>query len=396
MLSTASQFLHNSLHPSIYVAPYSPTSIEIDANPDKDSWSRIPWSKDFDDIRGPFDAPPNERPSQKCRTRFKMQWDDSFLYILAIMESDMEVQATFTERNSPIYHQDSDFEVFVDPLGSCHFYKELEMNALNTIWNLMLDKPYSDGGVEYSGRIAKFGDDRYYEVQHMKTSVKVLKGKLNQKNKGDVVWAAEIALAHQDTLKHQEFSGLNLSPLVGDLWRINFSRVEKKGGINWTWQQERIWDPIKKRHEGKVDMHLPDAWGYVQFGPSLEKSNEIGEVPFSKIMEGKGDPLWPAKLAVMNVYYAQQSYKECHGGNFASDLKSLSEFTDERILAPFCSMKDSRYELKLITENNVDGFIFTIYTEGSMISVTNNRLLNVKNVYITESYNGRIDNSNQD
>ena len=80
----------------------------------------------------------------------------------------MTVEAHFTERNSPIFQKDSDFEVFVDPLGSCHGYKEYEVNALNTVWNLMLDRPYGDGGVEHSGRIAKPGDALYYDVKHQK------------------------------------------------------------------------------------------------------------------------------------------------------------------------------------------------------------------------------------
>ena len=74
-----------------------------------------------------------------------MMWDYDYVYILATVESNMEVRATFTQRNSPIFQQDSDFEVFVDPLSSCHFYKELEVNPLSTVWNLMLDKPYRDG-----------------------------------------------------------------------------------------------------------------------------------------------------------------------------------------------------------------------------------------------------------
>ena len=252
-----------------------------------------------------------------------MQWDHEYLYVLALIHSDMEVPATFKERNSPIFHRDSDFEVFADPLGSCHFYKELEMNALNTVWNLMLDKPYTNGGTEHSTRIAKFGDRNYYEVERLKTAAKLLRGKLNHSESthsddrnthsdyvskgGDNLWAVEIALAHTDTLKHQATP----IPKVGERWRINFSRVEKKGEINWTWQPQRIWDPVLRKHVGKVNMHLPDAWGYVQFTTAVEDCNDcsIGQVPLEKIiLEGKGDPLWPARLALMNVYYAQERY----------------------------------------------------------------------------------------
>jgi len=99
----------------------------------------------------------------------------------------------------------------------------------------------------HSARIAKFGDRNYYEVERLKTAAKLLRGKLNHSEPthsddrstysdyvskgGDNLWAVEIALAHTDTLKHQATA----IPKVGERWRINFSRVEKKGEINWTW-----------------------------------------------------------------------------------------------------------------------------------------------------------------
>ena len=325
--------IHWALHPNIYVAPYTNTPIEVNGNIEKDEWASVPWSYDFDDIRGEDDAPSDERPSLECRTRMKMMWDDDFLYIAAILESDMEVRATFEARNSPIYHEDSDFEVFVDPNSSCHHYKELEMNAINTVWNLMLDKPYADGGQEHSGRIAKPGDEKYYDVEGQKTAVRILEGSLNKPGRQRTVWAVEIALSHRDTMKHQ----LSAKPQEGDQWRINFSRVEMKGKINWTWQKQKVWDPEQRKHCGKVDMHMPDAWGYVRFGPSMKdakKDEIIGEVSSKDIVKGAGDPMWPTRLAAMNIYYAQRRYYELNN-MFANSLQDLSEFIDEEILAPY-------------------------------------------------------------
>ena len=82
-----------------------------------------------------------------------------------------------TERNSVVFH-DNDFEVFVDPDGSCHHYKEFEMNALNTTWNLLLDKPYRNKGHENSTRVdPQYGFDMY--PQGMRTAVFV-KGEPNK------------------------------------------------------------------------------------------------------------------------------------------------------------------------------------------------------------------------
>jgi len=48
------------------------------------------------------------------------------------------------------------------------------------------------------------------------------------------------------------------SPRVGNMMRINFSRVERQGAINWTWQPQVVWDPKNQRYTGYVAMHLPD------------------------------------------------------------------------------------------------------------------------------------------
>jgi hypothetical protein len=146
---------HYSLYPYSYIAPrYNEESFgvtnkgplidRLDGDLSKDEWAHVPWqSEAFDDIRGPNEAvPADERPPPGCGTQFKMMWDDQYLYIGVLLQSDNRTVATsFTKRNEPIFQQDSDFEVFLDPAASCHFYKELELNAWNTVWNLYLDKP---------------------------------------------------------------------------------------------------------------------------------------------------------------------------------------------------------------------------------------------------------------
>lgn len=77
-------------------------------------------------------------------TRMKMRWDDEFLYVGAELQ-ETQLWANLTVNNSIIYY-DNDFEVFVDPDGSNNFYKELEINARNLNWNLLLVRPYLNGG----------------------------------------------------------------------------------------------------------------------------------------------------------------------------------------------------------------------------------------------------------
>jgi hypothetical protein len=340
---------HWDMYPRSYIAPktYFPGLIDrLDGDLTKDVWSGVPWSDAFEDIRGVDDAPKEARPRPTCKTRFKAIWDDSHLYFGAMLESDFETQAHFTERNSPIFKKDSDFEVFVDPMGTTHDYKELEVNAINTIWNLLLDKPYDNGGAEHSGRIAKPGEKYYYEVYKQRTAVQLLKGRLNDPNEG-ATWSVEIALSYDDIFanitKKCDCNGRDNPPVVGSMWRINFSRVEKQGDINWTWQPQVVWDAARRRYSGYVAMHLPDAWGYIVFGDgggngqNNASPDALIEDRSSSVSSIHGrDPTWPARLAAMNVYYAQHYYRSNNSDNsFASDMEQLKDLVDQKIVEPF-------------------------------------------------------------
>ena len=134
---------HWRLAPRQYVARRLATDsspLTIDGDLEKPEWAEVEWSAPFGDIRGVADAPKEAQPTAKQQTRMKMRWDDEYLYVAAHLESDFPVHASFTKHNEPIFTEDSDFEVFVDPGGTTHAYKELEINALNTVWNLMLNR----------------------------------------------------------------------------------------------------------------------------------------------------------------------------------------------------------------------------------------------------------------
>uniref|UniRef100_A0A7S2MPL8 Carbohydrate-binding domain-containing protein n=1 Tax=Zooxanthella nutricula TaxID=1333877 RepID=A0A7S2MPL8_9DINO len=235
----------------------------------------------------------------------KMMWDDEYLYVAAVMDFPVgdELVAKFTERNSPIFHTDSDFEVFIDPAGCCHGYKELELNAINTVWNLMLDKPYSDGGGERSGRVAKPGDKDYWEVKAQKTAARITRGALHRPDQ-PAQWCCELAFAHSDTLGVAPVAGA--SPAVGKHWRIDFSRVEKKGDVNWVWSPQVVWNPAEQRYKGEVNMHLPDAWGYVLF------ADAEGRLEGGAPGDAWRDPEWPARRAAAAAYYAVREFQGAH------------------------------------------------------------------------------------
>jgi len=408
---------HWDLYPKTYTAPKAPTSFLDQLNGDltKPAWASVPWSDDFDDIRGVEDAPQAERPSPSCRTRFKAMWDDTHLYFGALVESDFETQAHFTERNSPIYQKDSDFEIFVDPIGSCHHYKEFEVNAINTVWNLMLDKPYGDGGREFSGRVAKPGEEQYYEVYNQRSATKVVKGRLNSPGQG-ATWSVEVAMSFDDLLKDEFLEdhvgdtsiGSTTTPAADDgahsrisppppragtMLRVNFSRVEHQGDTNWTWQPQIVWDPTRSRYGGFIQMHFPDAWGYLVLGDSSDEgeralqSNGTGRLDLTIANNGDSngnagatvrDPSWPARLAAMNVYYAQHAHRDAEGV-FASTMQQLAPFVDRNVTEPFSIRLSTQSPSS--SEPSSDHFSAVISSEhlNCEVSITDDRHVQVQN-----------------
>ncbi len=247
------------------------------------AWQSAAWTEDFTDIEGEL------QPAPRFRTRAKMLWDDDYFYIAAELE-EPHVWATLTEHDSVIF-QDPDFEVFLDPDGDNHNYYEIEINALGTVWDLRLVKPYRDGGPALNE----------WHVPGLKKAVHV-DGTLNDPSDTDRSWTVEMALPWPVLA---EFAGRPAPPADGDQWRVNFSRVEwdvtvedgKYRKVPNTPEHNWVWSP-----QGVIDMHRPERWGYVQFS-----SSPPGTTPF------RLDPSAPARDLLMAVYYAQQEYRQAHG-----------------------------------------------------------------------------------
>jgi Carbohydrate family 9 binding domain-like len=230
----------------VYHAPFLPGIELLDGRLDKAPWTACQWSDDFVDIEG------DVRPLPRYRTRMKMFWAEDGLYVGAELE-EPHVWGTLTERDSVIFH-DNDFEVFLDPDNDGYAYAELEINALNTVWDLLLIRPYREQGRGVDG----------WDIQGLRTAVYV-DGSLNDPSDQDRGWSVEICIPWHSLW---EISKGSVPPEVGDQWKINFSRVQwvtdvidgkyvKRPGLpedNW------VWSP-----QGVVDMHVPAMWGLVEF-----------------------------------------------------------------------------------------------------------------------------------
>jgi hypothetical protein len=280
-------------HPRGYVCYRAAGPIQIDGRLDEPAWQTAPWSDDFTDIEG------EKRPKPRYRTRVKMLWDDEYLYVAAELE-EPHVWAKLKQHDAYIFHDDNDFEVFIDPDGDSHDYCEFEINARNSGWDLLLTRPYKDGGRAIDS----------WEMPGFKSAVYV-DGTLNDPRDTDRGWTIEMEFPWKVLT---ELAASKDRPKDGDQWRVNFSRVEwpheNVNGVyrrvagskedNWVWSPQSV-----------VNMHRPETWGYVQFSTAAPGSVEF-----------KPDLAWPARCVLHAIYYGQQRFRENHG-RWARTLKEL-------------------------------------------------------------------------
>jgi hypothetical protein len=285
--------------PLHYTAYRINDALHIDGKIDEKDWEKAPWSAYFSDIEG------DKKPRPAFKTRFKMLWNSSHLYIAADME-EPHVWATLTQHDQVIFH-DNDFEVFIDPDGDTHDYFEIEINALNTVFDLFLSRPYRNRGVLSTA----------WNAAHLKTAVHT-EGTLNDAGDTDKKWTVDMAIPFAALQK----DNTPPDPKENPLWRINFSRVQ--------WDTEIVEGKYKKKinpatgkpfpehnwvwsPQGDINMHYPEWWGYLRFAEHApQKKHDDFVLP----------PHEESKKYLWLVYYKQKGYLRNHG-KYAVSLSQL-------------------------------------------------------------------------
>jgi hypothetical protein len=277
----------------VYHADHPPV---IDGNIDKPVWQHAKWTDEFVDIEGDI------KPKPQYPTRVKMLWDDSCLYIAAKI-TDPNVWATLKNHDDIIFH-DNDFEIFVDPLNGGQPYYEIEVNALNTIFDLMLNKPYRDGGNALIN----------WNADGLRSAVKI-RGTMNDPSDTDEGWTVEMAIPFKSVSQGNSVR----VPKEGTLWRIDFSRVEwdtkivngkyvKQTDANGNPRPEHnwVWSP-----QGVVNMHYPERWGYLQFSRQGQDTVTF-KLPYAELQK---QYLWL-------IYYRQKEWYRKHG-EYSTNITGL-------------------------------------------------------------------------
>jgi hypothetical protein len=241
--------------------------------------------------------------------------DDTYLYIAGFVQ-EPQIWANQTKHNSVVF-DDNDFEVFVDPDGSTHNYKEFEINARNTTWSLMLNKPYIDGGHPTNDNFA------------IKSAVFV-DGRLNDPSIVDHYWTVELGFPFKQYITNDSIA--TAPPRNKDIWRINFSRVEWHVKVvdkhfekvpnlpadNWVWtSQESINMHLPGKNFGSAKecmmlttLCVAERWGFLQF------SNEpVNSTRF----ENKN---YNVRLCLAQTFYALHQFESVNG-YYTAELQTL-------------------------------------------------------------------------
>jgi hypothetical protein len=330
----------NTIVPKTYVASKTVTPIVIDGDQSDVAWNKADWTDLFEDIEN------GVKP--KYATKVKMLWDETNFYILAKLE-EPHVWANLRQRDTIIFYN-NDFEVFVDPDSDTFNYYELEINALNTAWDLFLSKPYRE-------------EDKVvlndWNIPGLKSAVKI-NGTLNNPNDTDEGWVLEMAIPWAS----YKTSYFDQNVPVDKFWRVNFSRVNWQHEIkNGSYERKKdadgkflpeynwVWSPM-----GVIDMHEPEKWGYVYF------SSKEGKDSFTIPQDEK------VKWELYSLYRAQKKYFGTH----KTWAKSLADLTkkpisvDGKILKPIVENHAAGYNI--LVKSPFSNTTFIIRQDGKITS----------------------------
>ena len=228
---------------------YANELILIDGRLNEGDWQKAEVIKLESEIRGVGFEPPQQT------TAVRMLWDERNLYLHATVYEE-HIVATLEARDAIIY-RDNDFEIFIDTDRDGKRYFEIEVNALNTIMDLYMDRPYAQRGN------ALLSFDIPLE------SAVYIDGTLNNGDDTDTYWSVEMKIPKSHVIDHGEKKTIK----SGETWLMNFSRVQ----WDYLWQDGRyqkvpapgaekfeeknwVWYPT-----GKIDIHLPEKWATVRF-----------------------------------------------------------------------------------------------------------------------------------
>lgn len=211
--------------------------INIDGQLSESAWENAPKTEAFVRL-GPVEE------SAASTTWAKMLWDDDYLYVAFYCE-DRKLWATYQAQDDPLYEEDV-VEIYIDPDGDGENYLEIEVNPLNTIFDLWLTKPRKQGGQAYKD----------WTMEGLKTAIS-MSGNLNDHSSPDEYWVCEMALPFEAMAFCAE--SVAMPPKKNDTWRVNLYRFDRASTL----------DPAR------------EATGWSQTGGGQHVPGKFGKLVFS-------------------------------------------------------------------------------------------------------------------
>ena len=321
--------------PKHYIVNKINDQINIDGIDDELAWNNAIYTDDFVDIEG------SKIPSQK--TNVKMLWDEKFLYVFAKLYEN-HIWGDITKRDEVIYYN-NDFEVFINPNDDVFSYGEIEINALGTEWDLFLNRPYRLKGKA----------DSSWDINGLKSAVDI-SGTLNDPNDLDDYWTVEIAIPLKE-IEKLNTSGKDEKVISGDVWRINFSRVNwdfeinngvysrKKENGKYLPEYNWVWSP-----QGIINMHVPENWGYLVFSENDEVFNMTNKLITQHILY----------TVFREITFGNLKYLKNLEANTSIEFKDF-EYRNIKISCNFLKTEDG-----YIIELNDDEYNFSIDETGKI------------------------------
>lgn len=241
-------------------------TLAIDGKLDESIWKNASRSNPFRDLIS--------GATTHLDTRAAVLWDDQNLYVGYWIE-EPNVTARHTKRDARIY-EDNDVELFI--AGTDGYY-EFEINSFGTIYEVLffwLDSFEKKGyhlmpefkrdapdvrlfnGVGYEHpRGTRIGFWNW-DMPGLKSAVHI-DGTINHDVDHDKGWTVELAIPWSSLKILAEADKRSVPPLTGDVWRMDFSRFNKKKGSDndssgWAWSSHGVWDS-----------HVPECFTYIEF-----------------------------------------------------------------------------------------------------------------------------------
>ncbi|MBX3162225.1 MAG: hypothetical protein KF773_40045 [Deltaproteobacteria bacterium] len=214
--------LARAVRPGTIHIPRAMGAIAIDGLGTDVGWSNAVTSPELVTGEGSVD------PAGKAIA--KMTWDDEHLYVF-VSVTDPDIVTPYTKHDDTLWKADC-IELFIDADGNRSGYIELQVNPNNATFDSW-----------FATTRAQPGDVSW--ESNMVTAVK-LRG-TTEGGDADIGWDVEMAIPWEAVKGRDANMKVRLPPRVGDRFRLNLVRVDKRAQSEITWSS---WNRIANDFHG--------------------------------------------------------------------------------------------------------------------------------------------------